>query len=137
MAVFTVHIPPSVAGEAPPAEKIMFLREGFSWSAAMLGPLWLLWNRAFLATLGWAALLALVVFAGAKLGFDDEAITLVNFALALALGFEGERLLAWTLARRGYHECAVVVGESLDEAEEVFFRGRSRAPAPSAGALGA
>ena len=53
MAVFTVHIPPSVAGEAPPAEKIMFLREGFSWSAAMLGPLWLLWNRAFLATLGW------------------------------------------------------------------------------------
>jgi hypothetical protein len=121
MAIFTVHIPAARAGEALSAEKIVLLRDGFSAPAMLFGPLWLVWHRAWIAALGWTALLALIVFGGVKLGASSETLSLVNAALACLLGFEGSRLIAWTLARRGYGENAVVIGENADEAEEVFF----------------
>lgn len=131
MATFTVHTP-ARTGEALSSEKIVFLRDGFSWSAFLFGPLWLAWNRAFLAAGAWTALLLLVSFAGAKLGAGEKTLTLVNFALGLALGFEGSQLVAWTLARRGYSEAAVVSGEDAAEAEMVFFHNwhPENAPAP-------
>ena len=45
----------------------------------------------------------------------------MNAALALLLGFEGSRLVAWSLARRHYSESGVVIGETADEAEDIFF----------------
>ena len=68
MAIFTVHIPAARAGEAPSAEKIVLLRDGFSIPAMLLGPFWLAWNRAWIPAIGWTALLAVIVFAGVKLG---------------------------------------------------------------------
>jgi len=121
MAIFTVHIPATRAGEAPSAEKIVILRDGFSAPAMLFGPLWLVWNRAWIAALGWTVLLSLIVFAGVKLGASSETLSLVNAALACLLGFEGSRLIAWTLARRGYKEGSVVIGENAEEAEEIFF----------------
>lgn len=130
MASFTVHTP-ARAGEALP-EKIMFLRDGFSWWAFLFGPLWLAWNRAFVAAGAWLALVLLVSFAGAKLGAGEGTLSLVNIALGAALGFEGSRLVAWTLARRGYSEAAVVSGEDAEEAELIFFHNwrPENAPAP-------
>jgi Protein of unknown function (DUF2628) len=133
MAIFTVHIPAARAGEAPSAEKIVLLRDGFSVPATLLGPFWLAWNRAWIPAIGWTALLASIAFAGVKLGASSETLSLVNTALALLLGFEGSRLVAWSLARRHYNESAVVIGETPDEAEEIFFhnwRGGTSAVAP-------
>lgn len=121
MAIFTVHVPATRAGEAPSAERIVFLRDGFSLSATIFGPLWLAWNCSWVAALGWALLLAAVAFIGVKLGVSKRTLLLAGLALSVALGFEGVRLVAWTLARRGYNESAVVVGENADEAEEIFF----------------
>ncbi len=121
MAIFTVHIPAARAGEAPSVEKIVLLRDGFSVPATLLGPFWLAWNRAWIPAIGWAALLVVIVFAGVKLGASSETLSLVNAALALVLGFEGSRLVAWSLARRHYNENAVIIGETADEAEEIFF----------------
>ena len=53
----------------------------------------------------------------------------LTIAAAIALGFEGGRLLAWRLQRRGFTEGDVVIGDDEEEAEEVFF-GRLRAAAP-------
>ena len=133
MAIFTVHIPAARAGEAPSAEKIVLLRDGFSLPAMLLGPFWLAWNRAWIPAIGWTSLLALIVLAGVKLGASSETLSLVNTALALLLGFEGSRLVAWSLARRHYNESAVIIGESADEAEEIFFhnwRGASAVTPP-------
>jgi hypothetical protein len=121
MATFTVHIPAARAGEAPSAEKIVLLRDGFSVPATLLGPVWLAWNQAWIPAIGWTALLASIAFAGVKLDVSSETLSLVNAALASLLGFEGSRLVAWSLARRHYNESAVVIGESADEAEEIFF----------------
>jgi hypothetical protein len=121
MAIFTVHVPAASAGEAPPAEKIVFLRDGFSLSATLFGPFWLAWNRAWLGALGWALLLAAIAFAGHKLGLPQRTMALVGLALSVVLGFEGVRLVAWSLSRKGYSESSVVVGENVDDAEEIFF----------------
>lgn len=121
MAIFTVHLPPAASGEAPAVDKIVFLRDGFSYPAFLFGPFWLLWNRAWLAAGLWTLLLTLVGLVAWKLRVPRDAAPWVGMALGAWLGFEGARLIAWTLARRGYAESAVVIGDSAEEAEEVFF----------------
>ncbi len=122
MAIFTVHTPATRAGEAASADKIVFLRDGFSAWALLFGPFWLAWNRAFIAAIVWAILLGAIGFGLAKLGASEEAMSLVSLAFGVALGFEGRHLIAWTLARRGYKETGLVSGEDLEEVEETYFR---------------
>jgi hypothetical protein len=120
MAVYTVHVPRGRWGERPTPDRIVFLRDGFSLAAFLFGPFWLLWRRAFLAALLWTLLLG-VVGALAATGLSREAVSTLEIALGALLGLEGSRLVAWTLARRGYAESAVIVAESLEDAEAVFF----------------
>jgi len=132
MATFTVHVPPESAGGVAAAEKIVFVREGFSFPAFVFGPLWLLWKRAWLPAALWATLLALLAWAGSALKMPPDAVGVVAFALSAILGYEGDRVLAWSLRRRGFVEGDVVIGDSEAEAEEVFFgRLRPRAAAPA------
>ena len=129
MATFTVHLPPPDGDDIPPPEKIVFLRDGFSAPAFVFGPFWLLWKRAWIPAAGWTTLLLLIAGFGAAFKIPSEAMSFAGLAVSGVLGFEGERLLAWSLRRRGYTESDVVIGDNQDEAEEVFFhRWGQRAP---------
>jgi hypothetical protein len=128
MAIFTVHTP---AAEPDASDKFVFLRDGFSIPAFVFGPLWLLWNRAFLAAGAWLGLLAVLGLFGRTLGVGLESLWFVNVALSLALAFEGSEVLAWSLARRGYCASGVVMGETATEAEDYFFH-HWRAGTPAA-----
>lgn len=121
MAVFTVHMPPAPTGAAPAVEKIVFLRDGFSTPAFLFGPFWLVWNRAWLPAALWTAALVLLGVGVKLLGVSTDAMPIISVAMAAALGLEGSRLVAWSLARRGFSEKSVVQGDDLDEAEDVFF----------------
>ena len=127
MAVFTVHLPPEGAAAAP--DKVVFLRDGFSFPAFFFGPFWLAWKGAWPEAGGWTLLLALIAGLGAVFRIPAEDMSFAGLAAAIALGFEGGRLLAWRLQRRGFTEGDVVIGDDEEEAEEVFF-GRLRAAAP-------
>ena len=116
-------------------DKVVFLRDGFSIGAFALGPVWLLWNRAYLAAGLWLAVMALVAVGATALGIAPGATALINLALSLVLGFEGVRLLAWTLERRGFRQSALVACDNAQEAEEVYFYNR-RAAHPSSPAYG-
>jgi hypothetical protein len=130
MAIFTVHLPPAPAGAPPAPEKIVFLRDdGFAWPAFFFGPFWLAWHKAWLATLLWTLALAALGLLGWKLHISGDVLSWAGLAMSVLLGYEGSRLVAWTLARRGFTESAVVIGDSADEAEEVFFH-NWRKPAP-------
>ena len=124
MAVFTVHLPPEGAADAP--DKVVFLRDGFSFPAFFFGPFWLVFKGAWLEAGAWALLLALIAGFGALFKIPADDMSSLGLAAALALGFEGWQLLAWRLQRRGYREGDVVIGDSEEEAEEVYF-GRLRA----------
>jgi hypothetical protein len=131
MAAFTVHVPKVAPGETVAPERIVFLRDQFSWGAFFFGPIWLAYRRAWLAALLWAAGLAVVAVAGKGLGLGTSSTVTIDFALAILLGFEGPRIVAWALARKGYSESAVIIGDDVEEAETIFFdqwRPRNSAP---------
>jgi len=132
MAVYMVMTP---AGGEETLEKVVFLRDGFSIGAFVFGPFWLLWNRAYVAAALWLALATFVAVGGTALGVPAGATALINVALSLALGFEGVRLVVWTLERRGFRASGVVACDNAQEAEEVFFHNR-RADYPSSPAYG-
>ena len=138
MAVFTVHLPPTAPGVAPATEDVVFLRDGFSYYAFLFGPFWLLWKRAWIAAAGWALLLTIIGVLAWKLRVPREAISPLGLLLAVWLGFEGDRLVAWTLKRRGYVESDVVIGDDVEEAEAVYFsRPRAAVTPPPAQEPGA
>jgi hypothetical protein len=54
MAVYTVHEPPLKRFEqVSDPERFDFVRDGFSFSAFVFGPLWMLWHRMWLVLLGY------------------------------------------------------------------------------------
>jgi hypothetical protein len=122
MAVYTVHEPPLRAGakSAPEPERFVFVRDGFSFWALLLGPLWMLRHRMWLVLLFYVALTVALSFvlhlhASATIG------VVVWGLLALLLGFEAGTLRRFTLGRRRYRYLGIVVGDDLELAERRFF----------------
>ena len=122
MAVYTVHEPPLRAGarSAPEPERFVFVRDGFSFWALLLGPLWMLRHRMWLVLLLYVALtvvlsLVLHLLASATIG------VVVWWLIALLLGFEAATLRRFTLGRRRYRNIGIVVGDDRELAERRFF----------------
>jgi hypothetical protein len=119
---FTVHEPPNPpADRVERAERLVFVKDGFSFAALLFGPLWLLFNRM------WAALLAYLVVALA-LGTLLELLkvpsvwaSLTGIALNLIVALEADSIRRWTLGRRGWQLIGSVVGRSTAECERRFF----------------
>jgi len=88
----------------------VLVREGFSWGAFFLGPLWLLAHRAWVA--GVLVLCGGVLAAGMPGGLR-LALMLV---LAWVTGVFGTDWLRWSLARRGFTLVHVVAARSEDAA---------------------
>src|ERR1700730_9620310 len=74
MPVYTVHAPTANGADLGATDKFVFVRDGFHFWAMLFGPLWLLWNLLWLATIGWImAVIALDILL-AKLGAGRGAI---------------------------------------------------------------
>jgi Protein of unknown function (DUF2628) len=122
MSVYTVHEPPPRQDETSASpERFVFVRDGFYFWAFLFGPLWMLWRRLWLVTV-----LYLVVTAALELGLWAVnapllARSVVGLLLALLVGFEAGTLRRWTLARRGWKNVGIVVGDDLEAAERRFF----------------
>ncbi len=108
MRIYTAHL----RQESPP----LLVREGFSWGAALFGPLWLLLHRAWVAFLLSLAI-AIVL---AVLAHGDAALVLW-VAYAWLLGLCGHDLRRWGLERRGYSLEFVVEARNLDAAYARLF----------------
>jgi hypothetical protein len=119
---FAVYEPPN-----PPADRcdraadLEFLKDGFSWSAALFAPLWMVAHRLWWQLLGYLAILALIWAAGAALTLRDGAVALGVFGLNLLVGLEAGPLRAWSLTRRGWRSLGAVLGKSLPECERRFI----------------
>ena len=88
MGIYTVHIKGS-SDEPSAFERTVFVRDGFAWWAFLLGPIWLLWNRAWLALLIWILLQVAVGFLVQTHVIPMLAQSLIEFVIALALGQTG------------------------------------------------
>ena len=56
MPVYTVHAPVTNGAGIAATDRFAFVRDGFHFWAALLGPLWLVWHRLWLALIGWIVL---------------------------------------------------------------------------------
>ena len=74
----------------------MFVRDGFHFWAMVLGPLWLIWHRLWLALLGWIVADRRARSRLIALGAGGMAVLLANALIALLMGFEAATLQRWT-----------------------------------------
>src|SRR5687767_12407826 len=103
MLTFTVHEPPKpLADRIDRAERLAFVRDGFSWSAALFTPIWLLAHRLWWPFAGYVAVQVLIALLGQTAVVHPGWLTLASLALGLLIGFEADTLRRWQLARNGW-----------------------------------
>lgn len=122
VATYTIHEPPhSPADRIGRAETLVFVKDGFSWGAALVPPLWLVTRGEWMALAAYAAAAAVLAGVLAALGAHSEWVVLAVLAFNVLFGFEASALRGWLLARSGWREIATVSGKTRDECERRFF----------------
>jgi hypothetical protein len=122
MAIYTVHEPPRLTGNAAAdADRFIFVRDGFYGWAFLLPPLWMLWHRLWLVLLGYLILTGVLQNLLSVIGVSGTVHFLVTLAISVLVGTEGASLRRFTLARRRYRNVGVVVGDDVEAAERRFF----------------
>jgi hypothetical protein len=122
MSVYTVHEPPSWRGSAAAdAERLAFVRDGFSLWAFLFAPLWMLRYRMWLVLLGY-----IVVSIGLEIllrlfGASRLAVAVIGLLISLLIGLESGTLRRFSLGRRGWRNIGVVSGDDREAAERRFF----------------
>ena len=121
MPVYTVHAPTAHAADFRATDKFVFVRDGFHFWAMVLGPLWLLSKRLWLALVGWLIVVVGLEVAVATLGGGRLGVIVVGIILAILTGLEASTLQRWTYARRKWRQLDVVVADDEESAERRFF----------------
>jgi hypothetical protein len=122
MSIYTVYEPPLKAHEsAPDPERFVFVRDGFSFWAFLLAPWWMLRHRLWLALVCYV-ILAVALSVALRLIGTSAAVAIIAGALfSLLVGFEAATLRRFGLARRGWRNVGIVVGDDVESAERRFF----------------
>ena len=121
MPIYTVHAPTADTAGIAATDRFAFVRDGFHFWAALLGPLWLAWHRLWLALIGWIVIMIAIDVGMARLGAGGTPIFLANVLIALLMGFEASSIRRWTLSRRNWRQLDIVVADNQESAERRFF----------------
>lgn len=122
MPVYTVHAPRSYGTDVRTTpDRVVFIRDGFSIWAFLLGPIWLIWKRLWLVLVGYIVLQIAVEFVLRLIHATQDTRFFVMFIIALLMGLEASTLRRWTLTRRKWRQLDIVVARNRDEAEYRFF----------------
>jgi hypothetical protein len=124
MRTYTIHEQPEPpADRIERAERLVFVKDGFSWPAALFAPLWFLLNRLWWPLIAYVAVSAAFQIAQQTVSLDARWLGLIGLALNLLIGFEADTLRRWGLERRGWRMIGTVTGVSAAECERRFFDG--------------
>lgn len=147
MSIYTVHEPPAKADQSQPdPERFVFVRDGFSFWAFLLAPLWMLRHRLWLVLLGYVIVIVALQVGLRLIGASATVMVVAGALVSLLVGFEAATLRRFTLGRRRWKNVGIVVGDDVESAERRFFDawmsgsrvnsaaagGASRAPSPLA-----
>jgi len=121
MLTFTVHEPPDPpADRVDRAESLVFIKDGFSWVAAVLAPIWMIAHRLWWPLVGYVALSGAIEGVRAAAGLH-QWLALAALGLNLIVGFEADTLRRWALERRGWRMLGTVTGRTVLDCERRFF----------------
>src|SRR5690349_10368515 len=147
MSIYTVHQPPLESGAvAAEPYRFVFIRDGFSWWAFLLTPLWMLRHRLWLA-LAIYLLVTVALDVGLRaLGASMLTLVVASLLISVLVGLEAGTLRRFKLARRHWRNIGVVTGDDREDAERRFFdawirqaparRPAAPASAPASGSAG-
>ena len=130
MTIYTVHVPDEAPDLVTQADRTTFLREGFSFWAFLLGPIYLLWNRLWIAAAVWFVAIAALIAVAVLLHPPAISVVLLAALMHLFLGVEAHDFRRWGLARRGFQMTDLISASEIEEAETVFFNRQPMKPAP-------
>lgn len=119
---FTVHEPPNPQSDrVDRAEDLVFVKDGFTWLAALVPPLWFIANRLWLELIVYFVIVSIIAGGLSALGLEPQWVTLLVAALQLFIGFEASTIKRAALDRWGYVPLGVVTGRNAAECERRFF----------------
>lgn len=122
MVTYTVHEPPDPpADRIDRAERIEFIRDGFSWGAFLLTPVWLLLRRLWLPFVAFMAVAIAIAAAFDALDAGTQWAVYLALAAQMVVGYEAGTLRRWSLDRRGWRRLGSVSGRNREECERRFF----------------
>jgi hypothetical protein len=124
MQIYAVFLPSGMKPQRA-AEQAKLVCQGFDWGAFLLTPLWAMRHGLWLALTLWACW---IILSGAiaSLGHLDPGGSLAVYELgALAFGLEADRFKQAKLSRAGFHLNGLSLGDSVQDAESLYFNRRS------------
>lgn len=98
---------------------IAFVKDGFSWWAMLFPLFWSLFNRMWLVSLGYLALVVILTVIAEAFGASTGGILSIVATAFFAL--EAGHLRSWSLQRKNWQVVGVVAAGNLQEAEIRFF----------------
>jgi hypothetical protein len=114
---FVVYEKPEAA---EPTERVVLLRDGFSWGAFVFNALWLLVNRQWLVLALYVAAVMMLATLAQLLQLSEPSAMLMQLWLQVMLGFHAYDLQGWLLTRRGYRAAGILVAESAMHAQRRY-----------------
>lgn len=124
VVTFTVHEPPGhPVDRIERADAMEFVKDGFSFSAALFAPLWLLAQRHWLALGAYVASVAAIAAVVAAFGVSWQWDSLFVAAVHAIVGYEAGELRRQALTAKGWETLGSVTGRNLAECERRFFEG--------------
>jgi hypothetical protein len=121
LVTFNVHEPPNVsANRLESAEQLVFVKDGYTWLAALVPPLWLLWKRMWLEFAVYAVATGLLVWLLTSAGATNVSNALL-LIIQIVFGFEAGALYSASLERRGWRFVGTVSGRNAEDAERRFL----------------
>jgi hypothetical protein len=122
LRVYTVHEPADPpADRIDRAEALRFVREGFTWTAALFAPLWMIFRGLWLALIIYLVAVVALGLLASVIGLSEELRTVMFLALHVLIGFEADQIERWTLARNGWRMIGSITGDSAVDCERRFL----------------
>ena len=121
-ASYTLHVAPyATPGDPHALDRANLVRDGFTWWAFLVPPVWFLAHRHWLVSLGLLVLLAGFWVGLRALGLPSGVAIVLNGLLWLLVGLEASSLRRWDYARQGRPTVDVVFAANEAEAEAKSF----------------
>lgn len=115
MTLFAIYSKPDDGPEA-----IEAVREGFSWAAFLLVPVWALYHRVWFTLLVWIVLVLGLDRLAPAIGFG--AASALYGVFALWVGFAAPQIRQGAFARRGWLAHGEVSAPSVEGAETIWLK---------------
>jgi Protein of unknown function (DUF2628) len=123
VTVYSVYEPSALPADvAERADRLAFVKEGFSWIAFLVPALWLIFYRMWIELIVFVLGFAAIQWAFGTSEQGQRLFGWVSFALVVLFAFEANDLRSAALERRGYRLVGVASGSGRSQAELSFFR---------------